>query len=801
MKMMSIKDLVLDLPEVYQPIYGHADLDVSVSRSCEDRLEKILEVYSAIESFLGRPLKVLDLGCAQGFFSLNLAKKGASIFGIDYLDKNIAVCTELANQNPELKAQFKVGRVEEVIADLRDNEFDLVLGLSVFHHIIHEKGIEQVQALLNELAMKSGALILELALQEEPLYWGPSQSNNPRTLIQQIPFVHMLAQYPTHLSGIARPLYFASNRYWALDGQAGLFSEWFSAPYESSINTHKDSRRYFFSDEYFIKQYYLDDHERGGVNLKEFKKEISFLKNSPANFKKATYITLGESEKEAWVVMNRLPGILLLDLLRTKVKIDHREILLNLLDQLVILEDAGQFHGDVRTWNILVNKGNEIFLIDYGSISSHKEDAVWPKNIFFAFLIFVCEMVIGDDIYPVRRASFVPESMPIEYQAWCQSLWSYPIEEWSFKLMRTLLVSKQGPTNAGQPKISESLTGDWMMAIEAALTTQIDWLQNEWSASRQKVDALSEEISKAKQEEVRLVGIIEVHKSEHRMAQEVFLEYKTQTKTSLDDAYANIAWLEGEKNKVSELLDAKTLELTQTKTSLDDAYANIAWLEGEKNKVSELLDAKTLELTQTKTSLDDAYANIAWLEGEKNKVSELLDAKTLELTQTKTSLDDAYANIAWLEGEKNKVSEFYTKILASTSWKITRPIRVAKRVLIKLLRVIRKVILFPFFVINYFLSKLFNKILIWLHKRPVLRYKCINFLNKFPSLKYKLKLILAKSNHSQLLSNQISLPKESPQHISDHKFQKISVEEPNVSSDIDAILLIIKGKLDKGISS
>ena len=696
MKMMSIKDLVLDLPEVYQPIYGHADLDVSVSRSCEDRLEKILEVYSAIESFLGRPLKVLDLGCAQGFFSLNLAKKGASIFGIDYLDKNIAVCTELANQNPELKAQFKVGRVEEVIADLRDNEFDLVLGLSVFHHIIHEKGIEQVQALLNELAMKSGALILELALQEEPLYWGPSQSNNPRTLIQQIPFVHMLAQYPTHLSGIARPLYFASNRYWALDGQAGLFSEWFSAPYESSINTHKDSRRYFFSDEYFIKQYYLDDHERGGVNLKEFKKEISFLKNSPANFKKATYITLGESEKEAWVVMNRLPGILLLDLLRTKVKIDHREILLNLLDQLVILEDAGQFHGDVRTWNILVNKGNEIFLIDYGSISSHKEDAVWPKNIFFAFLIFVCEMVIGDDIYPVRRASFVPESMPIEYQAWCQSLWSYPIEEWSFKLMRTLLVSKQGPTNAGQPKISESLTGDWMMAIEAALTTQIDWLQNEWSASRQKVDALSEEISKAKQEEVRLVGIIEVHKSEHRMAQEVFLEYKTQTKTSLDDAYANIAWL---------------------------------------------------------------------------------------------------------EGEKNKVSEFYTKILASTSWKITRPIRVAKRVLIKLLRVIRKVILFPFFVINYFLSKLFNKILIWLHKRPVLRYKCINFLNKFPSLKYKLKLILAKSNHSQLLSNQISLPKESPQHISDHKFQKISVEEPNVSSDIDAILLIIKGKLDKGISS
>lgn len=65
------------LPEFYQPIYGHIEQWKNKPlRNCEDRLPDIERVYDALSLELKRPLRVLDLGCAQGFFSFNIAHKG-----------------------------------------------------------------------------------------------------------------------------------------------------------------------------------------------------------------------------------------------------------------------------------------------------------------------------------------------------------------------------------------------------------------------------------------------------------------------------------------------------------------------------------------------------------------------------------------------------------------------------------------------------------------------------------------------------------------------------------------------------
>ncbi|WP_261370573.1 class I SAM-dependent methyltransferase [Xanthomonas citri] len=74
----SIADLVAALPEKYQPIFGHPEISDGSSRGCEDRLEVILDVVDHLRTALGRPIRVLDLGCAQGYFSLNLAARGPS---------------------------------------------------------------------------------------------------------------------------------------------------------------------------------------------------------------------------------------------------------------------------------------------------------------------------------------------------------------------------------------------------------------------------------------------------------------------------------------------------------------------------------------------------------------------------------------------------------------------------------------------------------------------------------------------------------------------------------------------------
>ncbi|NOX74477.1 MAG: class I SAM-dependent methyltransferase, partial [Alphaproteobacteria bacterium] len=221
--------LVEALPEVYQPIFGHPEFSTNTSRACEDRLEHIVRIYSALAALLQRPLRVLDLGSAQGFFSFNLAELGASVHGVDYIDANIAVCNELASEHKNLNTSFQVGHIEDVLRQLAPDQYDMVLGLSVFHHIVHEKGAQAVALMLDDLASKVACSVFELALAGEPLYWAAAQTLPPRELLSGFAFVHELAQHGTHLSKIQRPLYFASNRFWFLGGQAGAFSEYQSA--------------------------------------------------------------------------------------------------------------------------------------------------------------------------------------------------------------------------------------------------------------------------------------------------------------------------------------------------------------------------------------------------------------------------------------------------------------------------------------------------------------------------------------------------------------------------------------------
>ena len=71
-----IKDLVSKLPEIYQTIYGHPEY--KTSRNCDHRLNYITDIVKAYQEKnkekTGKTnVKVLDIGCAQGYYSLHLA--------------------------------------------------------------------------------------------------------------------------------------------------------------------------------------------------------------------------------------------------------------------------------------------------------------------------------------------------------------------------------------------------------------------------------------------------------------------------------------------------------------------------------------------------------------------------------------------------------------------------------------------------------------------------------------------------------------------------------------------------------
>lgn len=461
-----IEQLVADLPEVYQPIFGHSDFSDHASRPCADRLEVIAVIYDALQALLGRPLNVLDLGCAQGYFSLSLASRGASVRGIDFLDKNIAVCDALAEENPEFNAVFEIGRVEDVIDKLQPGQYDLVLGLSVFHHVIHEHGIDEVKRLFQKAAAMCGALILEVALREGDLYWAGSQPEDPLILLEAVTFVREAARCKTHLTSVERPLYVASNNYWIVKDKAGVFDTWSNESHALANNTHEGTRRYFFGPQEVVKQYHFVG-PRTEHNRLEFLRERMFLSSAPPGYPVAIPIVISETEREGWVVMQRLQGELLLNVLDDS-SLDRKRILKDVLEQLVELESSGLYHSDVRSWNILIAACGGAYLIDYGAISQEVRDCVWPYNVYLAFMVFVHELATGHvaDPAPIRQISITPFNLPQPFRSWASGLWALPATRWSFRLMLDHLNALgEQPTNGGAEKNEEL----WMQAIEEAI--------------------------------------------------------------------------------------------------------------------------------------------------------------------------------------------------------------------------------------------------------------------------------------------------------------------------------------------
>ncbi|WP_307107486.1 methyltransferase domain-containing protein [Stenotrophomonas rhizophila] len=442
----SIEALVAALPEKYQPIFGHPDLSDGSSRGCEDRLQLILATAQRLSDTLGRPLRVLDLGCAQGFFSLSLAAAGHSVHGADFLDKNVDVCTALAAEQGLGRATFQCGRIEDIAATLQVDTFDLVLGLSVFHHLVHEHGLPAVTEIVSGLAQKISCGIYEVALREEPLYWGPSQPAHAAELLAPYAFKRVMAWQPTHLSGVERPLYFASNGYWFVGSDFRAFDSWRFQSHAMDMSSHQSSRRYFFAGKVMLKQYSLLNPARRDFNLEEYRNEAEFLALASPEMDCPALLETVVDRDDCWIVREMLAGRLLLEMMNEHVPYAQERVVDGLIRKLVALEERGLYHNDVRCWNLLIDPASDLHLIDFGAISKVRADCVWPENLLISLLLTMREIFMGHvgPVLPVRRGLLDIGMLPMRYQAAFAHVLSMPKEAWSFKELQSRITGWAG---------------------------------------------------------------------------------------------------------------------------------------------------------------------------------------------------------------------------------------------------------------------------------------------------------------------------------------------------------------------
>lgn len=488
---MTLKLLVEALPEAYQPIYGHPEFDTLASRPCQDRLQRINLIHDQLSIQLGRPLKVLDLGCAQGYFSLHLAERGATLIGIDRLDANIKLCQHLAATHPGLSALFRVGNIEDTLERLAPGEVDLVLGLSVLHHLCAEKGADTTRSVLKALSNKIAVGLFEVALKEEPVTWATAQPETPDWLYQDFAFLACVGEFGTHLSKHKRPLYFASNTCWFARNAVTRFQRWTPLAHELDCIGHDRGRRYFETDDQLMKRFRLHG-KHGEWNRKELEREIAFLSRTDIaalGYPKILDFKLGRHE--GWVLRERIPGQLLSTALVVGTPINPNTVVRALLGQLSELESRNLFHEDLRVWNILLGTDGRITLIDYGSVISERTDREYSQDWRIPLLILLHRLYHPSAplTWPPRLEEIHPARLPEPASHIVWKLWNAPAEAWSWgRLAEEWGRNEIEPPPAGFRSLKENLQftllestvqeTQWLKARLSDLETEVATTRN-----------------------------------------------------------------------------------------------------------------------------------------------------------------------------------------------------------------------------------------------------------------------------------------------------------------------------------
>ncbi len=131
---------------------------------CPERLAMLLKYCSG---------NLLDVGCAEGFFSRGVAHRCDAVFAIDNVKSNISAARD-GPLEQEVKAKpataaitFAHMGVEEWIVQ-SGAVMDTILYMAVHHHLIEQIGMPKARSVLRELmALTEGNLIFEMGQKNE----------------------------------------------------------------------------------------------------------------------------------------------------------------------------------------------------------------------------------------------------------------------------------------------------------------------------------------------------------------------------------------------------------------------------------------------------------------------------------------------------------------------------------------------------------------------------------------------------------------------------------------------------------
>jgi ubiquinone/menaquinone biosynthesis C-methylase UbiE len=139
--------------------------------------------------------RVLEVGCGHGALSVDMARNGATVVGVDLNRWRVNFATELVQSRyPQWadRLKFTATPVEDLS---RDEPFDYIVSKDTFEHVDDLTGLLEA---LYQLLKPGGILIAG----STPLYWSP-KGDHRRTGLR-IPSLHALLPTPIVLAAASR---------------------------------------------------------------------------------------------------------------------------------------------------------------------------------------------------------------------------------------------------------------------------------------------------------------------------------------------------------------------------------------------------------------------------------------------------------------------------------------------------------------------------------------------------------------------------------------------------------------------
>jgi len=349
------------------------------------QFDSIYTVVENLEKYLGRKLKILEIGSAQGFFGLQLAEKGHKVVSIEWEDENIQFINNLRKTLAE-PLSFEIFKIDaDRIVDLNEIEFDLSISMGSLVHVYRTLNLSDQENFFTFIKKNSKFAIWDIPIFEENASWNWAIRQDPIEDFKSAPFLYELGRFRRHSRGSQRPLILTSENFAYTGGQVFKFeSSQVHTEHPFSDGT-QNTRRTINLGSKILK---IELNARNQKSAPSIFGEKKFLENKliteDNNFHFPEVISTNWGVYVSQFSRESVEGIRLDLALNSQ---NRTEILNSFVSLTASLALSGIFPNDLRPWNLLWD-GGACRLIDFSSSDFVDNDESGIPQ-FFSFLATV----------------------------------------------------------------------------------------------------------------------------------------------------------------------------------------------------------------------------------------------------------------------------------------------------------------------------------------------------------------------------------------------------------------------------